>query len=105
MRKRFRRKFWVPKRGINLSGAEGGNKKTPCARQGATLIVKRMQLSQSLISQISLPELAPYENDHFRVHRCRLPGFTGPIPSTSLDKAIQLLDADYRFVKWVSRGL
>lgn len=64
-----------------------------------------MQLSQSLISQISLPELAPYANDHSRDNRCRLPGFTGPIPSTSLDKAIQLLLAGYKHVKSIVKRL
>jgi hypothetical protein len=57
-------------------------------------------LRSSLISQISLPELAPYVEFPqimcFMVHLGRLPGFIGPIPSTSLDKAaIQLLPLLY----------
>jgi hypothetical protein len=81
------------------------NKKTPCGGQRGNADFTRMQLSQSLISQISLPELAPYANDHSRDNRCRLPGFTGPIPSTSLDKAIQLLLSGYRDVKSIVKRL
>ena len=46
----------------------------PCRDRGASS-------RTSLISQIALPELAPCG-----LHR-RLPGFTGPNPSTRLDKA------------------
>ena len=49
--------------------------KNPLLEQGVD------ECLRSLISQISLPELAPCTY-------CRLPGFVGPFPSTSHDKAV-----------------
>ena len=56
----------------------GKKQKNPVPEQG---VDERLH---TLISQISLPELAPCALR-------RLPGFAGPLPSTSRDKAIQLL--------------